>query len=211
MKQISILVLSLLLLASCASDQKRTATGAGIGAATGAAAGAILAGKGSEGKGAVIGGILGAMIGGGIGQYLDKQAKELAQVAETRRTENGIVTKLKGDITFPSGKTTLTADAQSRLMKIAEIVKKYPEDRLAVIGHTDSTGSDMTNQSLSQARADVVRAILVSNGVPGQYVQAAGMGENQPIASNDTATGRSENRRVEINITVDETALNNKK
>ncbi|MCB9092948.1 MAG: OmpA family protein [Halobacteriovoraceae bacterium] len=208
MRKIVIALSAIYLLTSCATH-KRTATGAGIGVAAGAAAGAILAGKGSEGKGAVIGGLLGGLIGGGVGAYLDKQAKELEQIAETKRTDDGIITKLKGDITFDVGKAEVTPEAKQRIAQLAAVIKKYPEDVLTVVGHTDSTGSSVTNQTLSDARASVVKGLLATNGVPAATISSLGMGPNQPIASNDTANGRAQNRRVEIQITVDESKLKN--
>ena len=84
------------------------------------------------------------------------------------------------------------------------IIKKYPKDIVTVSGHTDNSGSELTNQQLSEARASAVRAILISSGVPAASVSAVGMGPSSPIADNSTATGKAQNRRVEIGITVQE-------
>jgi len=91
------------------------------------------------------------------------------------------------------------ASSNATLDKVAEIAKKYPNLKLRVEGHTDSTGSADLNQTLSQKRADAVRNYLTSNGgIPGDQVVAAGFGKTRPIASNDTAEGRAQNRRVEF-------------
>ena len=208
MRVIAILLVLPTLFLGCESAGKKTAYGAGIGAAAGAAAGAIIGHQsGNRGKGALIGAALGAGAGSLIGNRLDKQAKELEKIAETRRTEDGIVTKLKGDITFKSGSTAVNSMAQGNIKKITSIVKKYPENVITIVGHTDSTGSDVKNQVLSKRRADSVRAIMVSQGFPAQNVTAVGMGENEPIGNNKTKSGRAQNRRVEIKITADESKL----
>lgn len=202
MKKIIVVVLaSTLSILGCESAGKKTAIGAGAGAAVGAVAGAVIGHQsGNRGKGAAIGAALGAAAGGALGYKMDKQAKELEEIAETKRTERGIITKLKGDILFPSGSPTVKGPAQDSIVKISKILKKYPENRITVIGHTDSTGKDSTNQNLSEQRARTVRAMMVQQGVPGKHVQAVGMGESSPVASNDSAQGRAQNRRVELQI-----------
>ena len=200
-----ILVISLLGLglSGCQSAGKNTAYGAGIGAAAGAAAGAIIGHQsGNRGKGALIGAALGAGAGSAYGYKLDKQAEELKKIAETKRTENGIITKLKGDILFPSGSPAVKSQAKTSIQKISDILKKYPENRITVIGHTDSTGSDATNQALSEQRARAVKAMMVSRGVPASAVTALGAGESSPVASNKSQQGRAQNRRVELQITM---------
>jgi outer membrane protein OmpA-like peptidoglycan-associated protein len=185
----------------CESAGKKTAIGAGTGAAVGAVAGAVIGHQsGNRGKGAAIGAAIGAAAGGAIGYKMDKQAKELAEIAETKRTEKGIVTKLKGDILFPSGSPTVKGPAQDSIVKITNIVKKYPENRITIIGHTDSSGSGSVNQTLSEQRANAVRALMIQKGMPAKHVQAVGVGESQPAVSNDTPQGRAQNRRVELQI-----------
>lgn len=205
MKIITAIATLSLTLIGCSTAGKRTAVGTGIGAAVGGIAGAVIGHQsGNKGKGAAIGAAIGGLAGGGYGAYLDKQAAELEKIAETRRTEKGIVTKLKGDILFSSGSSSVTPSAQSNVRQISAILAKYPEDIITIMGHTDSTGSNTTNQSLSQSRAQAIQQIMVQNGVPGTRVSAIGMGEGSPIASNATSEGRAQNRRVEIQITVDE-------
>ncbi len=202
---ISLMSLTMIVL-GCESAGKRTAVGAGVGAAAGAAVGAVLGHQmGKRGKGAAIGAALGGGIGAAYGYKLDKQAKELEKIAETKRTENGIVTKLKGDILFKTGSPSVQSQARNNVQKISDIIKKYPENRITIVGHTDSTGSDATNQALSEKRAAAVKSIMVSRGVPAQHVNVVGAGENSPVADNSTKDGRSKNRRVELQITMEET------
>ena len=192
-------------LLGCENAGKKTAYGAGIGAAAGAAAGAIIGHQsGNRGKGAAIGAALGAAAGGAYGLKLDKQAKELEKVAETKRTENGIITKLKGDILFPSGSPTVKGPAKDSIHKISDIVKKYPENRITIIGHTDSTGKDSTNQTLSEQRARAVKAVMVARGVNSGVIETVGAGESSPVASNNSKAGRAQNRRVELQIRMEE-------
>lgn len=196
-------------LISCAStsdgerdEYENTKKNAGIGAAVGAVAGALVAGDNTQG--ALLGGALGAAAGGAYGNKLDKQAAELEKIAETKRTDQGIVTKLKGDLTFDTGKSTLKGDGQQRIKEMADILKKYPENNITIVGHTDSTGSNQINQQLSQERASSVKNLLVQNGVPSASINAMGVGPTDPIADNSTATGREANRRVELAITMGE-------
>lgn len=197
----------------CATEpKKKTAIGAGVGAAVGAGVGAILGHQtGNKKQGAVIGAVLGGAMGGAVGNRLDKQAKELAEVAETRRTEHGIVTKLKGDILFDTNMYELRPQAAKSIDEIAAIIIRYPEDRLRVVGHTDITGNSQINAELSRKRADSVKKRLAQGGVPAEVITSYGMGETQPIASNNTLEGRQQNRRVEIEITVDEASVPQKK
>ena len=209
MKLLKLFVI-IMTLASCATKQN-TAKGAGIGAVAGAGLGAIIGHQsGNRGKGALLGAALGGILGAGVGDYLDKQARELSEIAETKRTENGIITNLKGDILFASGKYSLRPKAQTNIIKIGQIIAKYPEDRIRVIGHTDAEGSNESNAKLSRDRARVVFNQLVQAGVPSEHIQIEGMGEMRPIASNSTSNGRAKNRRVELEIRVDEEALKKK-
>lgn len=210
MKKIVSLVLMAALalggLTACTTPGKKTATGAAIGAGSGAAVGALIGSKsGKAGKGALIGAAAGAVIGGAIGNRLDKQAKELAAAgAEARRTDEGILVNMKGDILFDTGKATLKQNAIDQLNQVGAILAKYPDDRILVVGHTDSVGDDAYNQRLSENRAKAVKMQLLSAGVPAANITTEGMGESQPIGSNSTAEGRAMNRRVELKITIPE-------
>jgi len=202
-KWIILMVLGSVFSAGCTTPGKRTAIGAGVGAAAGAGIGAAIGSKsGKAGQGALIGAATGALLGGAVGNRLDKQAKELAQIAETRRTEEGILVSLKGDILFETGKANLKAEASTRVSQIGDILAKYPEDRIVVVGHTDSVGGDAVNQRLSENRGNAVKVQLLSQGVPAEKITVVGLGESQPVAPNDTGEGRAKNRRVELNITI---------
>ncbi len=193
---------------SCASDQKNTAKGAGIGAGIGAVAGAIIGHQtGNREQGALIGAAVGAGTGGLIGNRLDKQAKELEKIAETKRTDNGLVTKLKSDILFDSGKSDLKPAAENNLKQMADIMKKYPENILTIKGYTDSTGSAGINTSLSQKRAEAVRGQLIAAGLPAATISSVGMGPADPVGDNKTDVGRKQNRRVDVEVTVDESKV----
>ena len=187
------------LAAACATPGKGTAIGAGGGAAAGAGVGAIVGGW----KGAAIGAAVGGIAGGAVGNYLDKQAEELKQVAEnTKRTEDGILVDLKSKLLFNSDSAVLKPDAVEQIAKLGDILAKYPEDRIRIQGHTDSTGSVSHNEELSMRRAQAVHEVLASRGVkPGQML-VEGVGEAHPIADNRTAAGRSQNRRVELHIDI---------
>jgi outer membrane protein OmpA-like peptidoglycan-associated protein len=204
-----VLIVSISLVSfSCATDQKNTAKGAGIGAAAGAITGAIIGHQtGNREKGAAIGAILGAGIGGYAGHRMDQQAKELEKIAETKRTEAGLITKLKSDILFETGKAELKPTAQSNLQQMAGIMKKYPENILTIKGYTDSTGSDAINTPLSQRRAEAVKVYLVNGGLPSNTISTLGMGSAQPISDNKTEAGRKQNRRVEVEVTIDESKV----
>ena len=211
MKKILLLAtVAVLALSGCETmkENPNTAKGLGIGGAAGGALGAIIGrNNGDTGKGAVIGAAAGAAIGGLIGRRMDNQAKELAKVAETKRTEQGLVSKLKSDILFETGKAELKAKAKTDLAEMAGIMKKYPENVLTVHGYTDSTGSAQVNDALSQKRAEAVKNTLVMNGLPAGTVTAMGMGPANPVADNTTSVGRQQNRRVEVEVTVDESKV----
>lgn len=198
-----------LLLTGCATgENKNTVKGTGIGVAAGAVIGGILGNQqGNTEKGAAIGALLGGAIGAHAGQRMDKQAKELEKIAETKRTEQGLVTKLKSDILFKTGDYKLKEQAAGNLAEMAAIMKKYPENILTIKGYTDSTGSDKVNQVLSENRAAAVKNQLVKNGIPVSAVSTLGMGPANPVAENKTEVGRKQNRRVEIEVTVDESKI----
>lgn len=208
MKSFLILILAaILLLTGCSSDRKNTAYGAGIGTAVGAGVGAMLGKK----QGAIFGAVMGGSLGAFAGSRMDKQAKELKEIAETKRTESGLITKLKSDILFDTGKAELKPVAKENLKQMADIMKKYPENVLSVKGYTDNTGSANINETLSKARAEAVRTHLVASGIPETVVSTLGMGPSFPIGDNSTNAGRMQNRRVEIEVTVDESKIPKKK
>ena len=192
----------LAVLAACATPGKGTAVGAAGGAGVGAGIGALAGGW----KGAAIGAAIGGVAGGAVGNYLDKQAEELKEVAEnTRRTENGILVDLKSKLLFHSDSAVLKPEAVEQIAKLGDILAKYPDDRIRVQGHTDSTGSVSHNEELSMRRAQAVRDVLVGRGVKPAQMLVEGIGEARPIADNRTSAGRAQNRRVELHIDVPQT------
>ncbi len=190
---------------ACETAGKNTGMGAGIGAAAGGLLGAIV--SKDKKKGFLVGAALGGATGGLIGSRMDKQKKELEKIAETKRTEQGLVTKLKSDILFDTGKSDLKSEAKTNITKMAHIMKKYPENVLTIKGYTDTTGSEKINHEVSEKRAEAVKYELITGGVPANTVKVVGMGPANPIADNKTDIGRKQNRRVEIEVTVDESKV----
>lgn len=202
--------LSLSLLAGCVqdpykySDPNARATG---GAVTGALIGGVLGAKsGNDNQLArgVLGAAAGAAIGGAIGNTLDNQAAELRQQlggnANVVNNGNSISVTMGQDVLFATNSYTVRPDQANNLYAIGQNLLRYPQSRVEVVGHTDSTGDAAMNQTLSERRAGAVLSVLLQSGVPSQRLTAYGRGENQPIASNLTPEGRQANRRVEINI-----------
>lgn len=126
---------------------------------------------------------------------LQRQIEEL----NARETDRGLVVTL-GDLLFATGKSDLTGGAGPNLNKLAAFLGEYPDRTVLIEGHTDSVGSRESNHFLSQRRAESVKSYLVSRGVPANRLSTAGLGQDSPVASNDTATGRQQNRRVEVII-----------
>lgn len=205
---------------SC-SSMTNTGKGALIG---GAGAGALGAGIGAligGGKGAAIGAAVGAGVGAGagalIGNKMDKQQKELqeqlanqAKVEETT-DQNGlraIKVTFDGGILFPTGKYTLNAQAKTDLTKFASNLMNNPGTNVQVFGYTDNTGSMQVNTTLSNNRADAVKNYLVNSGVAASRITAEGIPMADYVASNDTAEGRAQNRRVEVYITASQDMIN---
>ena len=207
MKKIVLLsTICAVLLAACTTPGKRTAIGAGAGAAVGAGAGALIshATGGKAGTGAIIGGLAGLAAGGALGNYYDKQAKELAAIADVVKTENGLQVYLKNDILFSVNSAALSTEAMKTLTDLNRVLKKYPKNRIVVQGFTDSTGSDEYNLTLSEQRAQAVYNYLLANGLKTLSITYVGYGKAYPIASNDTEEGRAKNRRVVLTITANE-------
>jgi outer membrane protein OmpA-like peptidoglycan-associated protein len=181
---------------------KKSTQGAILGGLAGAAAGRAIGGHEHDTEGILIGAAGGAVAGGLIGHYLDKQAQELDAIpdANVEQRDDVLIVGFQGDVLFDSGSSVLHAGAYSRLETLADTLKRYPASDVVVKGHTDSQGGDQYNLRLSQDRADHVRAVLIADGVGPSRVSAIGVGEAFPVASNDTAAGRQQNRRVEVEI-----------
>jgi outer membrane protein OmpA-like peptidoglycan-associated protein len=191
---------------------KKTKRGAAIGAAVGAIAGAIIGNQsGSNRTGAVVGAAVGAGVGAAVGHRMDKQEKELRQiegVEVTRPSEGEIDVRLTSDILFDTDSAALRGSSRTTLDELGSNFAQYPDNRIVVEGHTDSTGSDAYNQKLSEQRAGNVADYLIDRGVRASNVIVYGYGESRPKASNDTPDGRQLNRRVEIHIQAPQDAGN---
>jgi outer membrane protein OmpA-like peptidoglycan-associated protein len=124
--------------------------------------------------------------------------ERLTKLAEVKEDARGTIVTLSGSVLFPSNKATLLPAAETRLNEVSDALLSTKERGITIEGYTDSRGADDANVALSQRRAEAVRAYLVSRGYEGDRIQARGLGKSQPIASNDSAEGRANNRRVEI-------------
>ncbi|HEX2061294.1 MAG TPA: OmpA family protein, partial [Thermoanaerobaculia bacterium] len=138
-----------------------------------------------------------------VGRRMDKQEQELRQiegVEVTRPSEGEISVRLTNDILFDYDSAALRSTSRNTLNELATNFRQYPDNRIVVEGHTDSTGSDAYNQRLSEQRAANVADYLIDQGVAAGNIIVYGYGESRPKSSNDTAEGRQLNRRVEIHI-----------
>lgn len=193
-------------LAGCTNPdgtRNNTATGTAVGAVVGGLIGRSA--SNNKTKGTLIGAAAGAAVGNLVGRDLDRQAAELRQSLDRDvmivNTGNQLIVTLPEAITFDIDSTAVRYGIQDDLAALARSMNDYPNSRIEVVGHTDSTGDAAYNQDLSERRAYAVRRILISNGVAASRIYATGMGEMQPVASNSTAAGRQQNRRVEVFIT----------
>ncbi|WP_339853821.1 OmpA family protein [Roseovarius nubinhibens] len=202
---------SLLLVTACAEPahlqgndpNARAKQGALIGGVVGAITGAAASDK--KGKGAVIGGAIGAIGGAAIGNALDKQAAELERdlnndSVTVNNTGDRLIVTMPQDILFAIDSSTVNSGLRGDLLTVARSLQSYPDTTVQVVGHTDNTGSAAHNQALSERRANAVADVLMNGGVSFSRIQTYGRGEDQPLASNLTAEGRAQNRRVEIVI-----------
>lgn len=207
------------------AGQGATAGGA-AGAAAGAGIGALIGGGRGTWIGALVGSALGAGTGALVGNHMDRQKKqleeELASVKElaSKRDTTYIVQTVKdsnnldaiklvlgNSVLFATNSHTLSAEAEAALSKVAYNLQQFPNTDVTVIGYTDNTGSEELNQRLSLQRAQAVVDYLELHGIPSTRLKAVGQGENDPIASNSTAAGRAQNRRVELFITADSSMI----
>jgi len=186
----------------CATMKSRD-KGAIVGAAAGGAVGGVVGNQvGSTAKGAIIGAVVGGTAGAIIGHQMDQQAKELKQNipgATVERVGEGIHVTFASGLLFDFNSAVIQGNARSNLDALASSFHKYPGSDLLIVGHTDAVGSAAYNQDLSERRAASAARYLSSHNV-GTRIESVGRGEDEPIASNDTESGRQKNRRVEVAI-----------
>jgi len=201
---------SLVTVSGCVTDPNtgekkisRTAIGGVGGTVAGILLGGLIGGK----TGRIIGAGIGGIAGAAVGDTMDKQIKELKEQTagsgvDVTETDNGsaILVNLPDGVTFDVASSTLKPEFRATLDKVAQSLIQYPNSLVDVYGHTDSTGSDAYNQTLSESRARTVMNYLISRGVPAARLRSQGFGETMPVADNTSEAGRMKNRRVEIKI-----------
>lgn len=205
--------IALLATSACVTNpetgQREVSTGGVIGGVAGALGGYLLGdligGRNSRTE-EIVGAGIGAVAGAAIGTYMDRQQRDLERATAGTDTEviregDNLYLQMPGSVAeFDVDSSALRPQFQSTLDEIAQTLTSYPETYVDVYGHTDSDGSDAYNQSLSERRAASVSSYLQRRGVQGARIETRGYGESQPIASNATAAGKQQNRRVEIRI-----------
>lgn len=162
---------------------------------------------GNTAMGAIVGATVGGVAGAIIGKKMDKQAEEMKEVlgdAEVKRVGEGIVIEFKDKVLFGFDRSDLGSTAQANLTKLSNVLKKYPDTNIEIIGHTDDKGTDSYNQGLSERRANAAGAYLRSSGISSSRITTRGMGESDPKVANDSEANRAENRRVEFVITANQ-------
>jgi outer membrane protein OmpA-like peptidoglycan-associated protein len=193
------------ILAGCESmseRQKGGTVGAGVGAVSGAAISAATGGK--AGTGAVIGGIVGAIAGNLWSKRQEDRRHEMERASQgtgieiSRTADNQLKLNVPSDISFDVGSANIRPELRSILESFANSLRGDPTLRINIIGHTDSQGSDATNDPLSLHRAHSVRDFMSDRGISSNRIETAGRGEHEPVANNTTEAGRAKNRRVEI-------------
>lgn len=203
---LTVLVLASFLFMGC--NASKALKGAGIGAGAGAIiGGAIGKASGETAKGAIIGAAVGGTAGAIIGNEMDKQARELEEELENARVERvgeGIQITFDAAILFAVDSSELSPASKTNLDNLAGSLQNYPNTNILVVGHTDNTGAESYNQTLSERRAGAAAAYLAEKGIATTRLAISGMGETSPIADNSTTEGRVQNRRVEVAITATE-------
>jgi len=194
------------IIVGCATDDPNKRTK--IGAVVGAVAGGVIGNQSSSKNGKVAGAVVGALAGAAVWNYMDKQQQQLErqlaaeqagnEVRVVRIDEETLKLQLNSEVTFAVNSSGIKSSFRGTLNKVAGVIGQYEQTAVHVIGHTDSTGGLSMNQQLSEQRASAVTSYLRSGGVQESRLRMLGRGELNPIATNNTAAGRSANRRVEI-------------
>jgi len=202
------LIISFLAVTMGCAEWSRTQKGAAIGAGAGGAVGGVIGyASGATVAGILIGAAVGGVAGGFIGNYMDKQAAEIErdiEGAKVERVGEGIKITFSSGILFDVDKSNLKDPYKGELSQLATILNKYEDTNILLAGHTDSTGSDEYNLGLSSRRAESVANYLATQNVNRIRFSTEGYGKTDPIASNETAEGRAQNRRVEVAIWANE-------
>jgi outer membrane protein OmpA-like peptidoglycan-associated protein len=206
-----LLAVATLPLTACVTDPEtgkkkisKTAIGGIGGLVGGYLIGDLVGGKNDRTE-KILGAGIGAVAGAGAGYYMDQQEKKLREKTagtgvDVIRDGDNLILDLPSDVTFPVNSYTVQPQFQQTLATVAETLKEYEKTYIDVLGHTDSSGSDAYNQTLSENRAKAVANVLMGNGVQQARIATKGYGESQPKASNADAAGRAANRRVEIRL-----------
>ncbi len=177
----------------------------GIGGALGGyLLGDIIGGR-NDRTAKILGAGLGGLAGAGVGYYMDEQEKKLREQTagtgiDVTRDGDNLILNMPSNVTFPVDSAAIQPEFQQTLGSVADTLSQYEKSYIDVYGHTDSTGSDAYNQSLSERRASSVANYLGNSGVQLARIETRGFGESQPIATNSTEEGRAANRRVELKI-----------
>ena len=208
MRMSLIIVLSAAFILSGCASWNKTQKGAVVGTAAGGAMGAVI---GRASGNTALGAIIGAAVGGGagaiIGHQMDKQAEEIKKTvpdAKVERVGEGIVVEFSSNVLFAFDKSNLSDDAKTSLDKLVKVLNSYPDTNIEVQGHTDSKGSESYNQTLSEKRPAAVSGYLSGKDIAAKRVTIKGFGETIPKYDNETADGRTQNRRVEFLISANE-------
>jgi outer membrane protein OmpA-like peptidoglycan-associated protein len=182
----------------------RTAKGGAIGAGVGGAIGGVIGHKAGN---TVVGVLVGAAVGGAagalIGRHMDKQAAELKndlKGATVQRVGEGILITFNEGLQFDVNSSELRSNTRTNLNELSRIINKYDDTNILIEGHTDITGTQSYNQTLSEKRAESVRRYLINQGVVATRLASVGYGPSQPLADNESVEGRQINRRVEVAI-----------
>jgi len=185
------------------SSVNKTTQGAVIGAAAGGVVGGVIGNQtGSTTRGAIIGAVVGGAAGAIIGHQMDQRAKEIEQTvpgATVERVGEGIQVTFPSGVLFDFDSDVVLQNAATNLNELAKSLIKYNDSNLMIVGHTDAVGTSEYNQDLSERRARAAARYLAGQGVS-RYIATAGVGEREPIESNNTEAGRQRNRRVEMAI-----------
>jgi len=196
-----VILMSIFIYPACNTSNRTK--GAIIGATAGAATGAVVSGKKNKAVAIILGAAIGGVAGGLIGDYMDKQAakiREDLEGAKVERVGEGILITFDSGILFDHDSYALKSETRENLNELAPTLIKYDDTDLLVLGHTDNTGTDEYNMTLSDRRASSVSNYITTKGVASGRIDETGYGESDPVATNETAEGRELNRRVEVVI-----------